>query len=200
MVKVFRQTEPAVLNKALEADWPERLRMDIELIRQIRVEFTRRVSQIDQDAELTKKDRAKRITEIGEDINNRLDELEAGVYKNLDPYLKQSESNTVMSGASRAPPPAKVNQITPDSADERTELIHLRSAKLDAIQSVRDLWTSTYRDLQAKHTVWTRIADVVVGWFFMIGLLIWVYVLRKPLLGLSRMRSWLRTGKPPNDA
>ncbi len=200
MVKVFRQTEPAVQSKALEADWPERLGMDIELIGQIRDEFTYCVAQINQNAELTKKDRAKRIIEIGEAINIQLDELEAGVYNNLDPYLKQSESNTVMSGASRAPPPANVKRIPPDSADERAELIRLRSAELDAIQAVRDLRASTNRDLHAKHTVWIRIADGVVGWLFMIGLLIWVYVLRNPVLRLSRMRSWLRIGKPPNDA
>jgi len=200
MVKILRQTEPAVLSKALDTDWPDSLRMDIELIGQISDEFMRRVLQINQNAELTKKDRAKRIMVIGKDINNRLDELEAGVYENLDPYLKQSAANIILSGTYRARPPVMVEGITPDSAGERAQLIRLRRTKLDAIQSVRDLWIRTYRDLLTKDAPWIRIADTLVGWIFIIGLLMWVYVLRKPLLSLSRMRAWLRIGKPRNNA
>jgi len=170
MAKVAKQTVSLDTGKKIASHWINNPQADLTSIYASVGEFVCRATQLEQNGKLSAKARARRIVEMALEANEKLDEIEASI------------------SCTAAPHPKKVAVDTSDSRESsqttaRTTALSERNceneAKLAAIGSARGLlMRSQLGKFQRKETVGVRIMDTVLGSIFVIGLLVWTYVLR----------------------
>ena len=159
MAKVAKRTAPAGDGGVTASPRSESQEGVLTAIYAIVGEFDCRVLQTEQVTEYSKKYRAQRITEFAAEASERLNELEARIFAHPDTQIKSEQT-----------------------APKKTRTAHVNSrenqAELAAIRTARNLLTLQCGKVQPKDRVWVRITDTMMGWVFVVGLFVWVYVLR----------------------
>jgi hypothetical protein len=165
MAKVANRTPPAGAGATLASPRSENPDTDLTAIYAIVGEFVCGASQAEQSKECSKKGRAQRIMEITAEASERLDELEARIAAHPNPQIESEQT-------------ARRRRLASEKTSTPLESSCEYQVELAAIRTAQDLLTRQYGKAGPKYWAGVRIVDTVMGWIIVVGLFVWVNVLR----------------------